>query len=328
MIKYSVIGTSWITRSFIEGAALTGELLLDGVYSRSVQKGEAFRKETGAQRSFSDLGELLGSDTELVYVASPNSCHYSQCKALLEAGKHVICEKPITITAEEFDTLTEIAREKALVYFEAIMYMHSPRRAVLKEWVEKIGRIRSANIDFSQFSSKYPLLLDYESGKSPEMPNIFNPLMKTGALNDLGIYCVYPVIDLFGEPQKITAFQHFLSTGADGCGSAVYEYEDKLVTITYSKTGQSQGVSQIIGDKGTITIESISQTDGLSLYDTKGERLFHISPGEKKYCMMSEAQSAVDFIKNYDESSAFLEECQAINRKVLLCMEKMRTDNA
>ena len=105
MIKYSVIGTSWITNSFIEGASLCDELVLDGVYSRSAQKGSAFAEETGAKRVFGSFEELLSSDTDLVYVASPNVCHYSQCKALLESGKHIICEKPITITAEEFLSL-------------------------------------------------------------------------------------------------------------------------------------------------------------------------------------------------------------------------------
>ena len=202
MIKYSVIGTSWITKSFVDGASLCNELVLDGVYSRSAQKGEAFAKETGAQRVFNSFDDLLQSDTELVYVASPNVCHYAQCKNLLDNGKHVICEKPITITSDEFSRLASLAREKNLVYFEAIMYMHSPARAVLKDSVAKIGNIRSASIDFSQLSSKYKALVN------GELPNIFNPEMKTGALNDLGIYCVYPVVDLFGVPQDIIPSQH------------------------------------------------------------------------------------------------------------------------
>ena len=93
MVKYSVIGTSWITQSFIQGASLINGLLLDGVYSRSKEKGEAFARETGAKRVFNDFSELLTSDTDLVYVASPNSCHYEQCKALIENKKHVIWSK-------------------------------------------------------------------------------------------------------------------------------------------------------------------------------------------------------------------------------------------
>ena len=322
MIKYSVIGTSWITKSFIEGANLYEDLSLDGVYSRSFEKGSAFAEETGAKRVFTDFNELVSSDTDLVYVASPNVCHYEQCKTLLMNGMHVICEKPITITAEEFKELCHMANERNLVYFEAIMYMHTPLRQVLKDAVSKIGNIRSATIDFSQLSSKYQAL------KNGELPNIFNPEMKTGALNDLGIYCVYPVIDLFGMPERITPVQHFLHTGADGSGSAAFEYSDKLVTITYSKVGQSHSTSQIMGDEGTVTIESISKLDNIKLYNNNGEEILLNGETDKKYLMGNEAKSAIDFIINRKETDNFLEECQLMNEKVLLCMEKMRVENA
>lgn len=320
MIKYSVIGTSWITKSFIEGAKLCDELILDGVYSRTEEKGREFAEETGAERVFTSFDELLVSDTELVYVASPNVCHYSQCKALLENGKHVICEKPITITSAEFSELVEFAREKNLVYFEAIMYMHSPARAVLKSALEKIGNIRSASFDFSQLSSKYKALVN------GELPNIFNPEMKTGALNDLGIYCVYPAIDLFGEPEEIISSQYFLSTGADGCGVAFFKYNDKLITITYSKIGQSRGVSQIFGDLGTVAIGSISQTDNIYLYNNQGEKEELVPDIDKKYHMGNEAKNAILFVRN--PHSEHLRECQEMNLKVLRCMEKMRLENA
>lgn len=322
MLKYSVIGTSWITKSFIDGANLYDDLSLDGVYSRSFEKGSVFAEETGAKRVFTDFNDLASSDTDLVYVASPNVCHYEQCKTLLLNGKHIICEKPITITAEEFNELCRIANENNLVYFEAIMYMHTPLRQVLKDAVSKIGNIRSATIDFSQLSSKYQAL------KNGELPNIFNPEMKTGALNDLGIYCVYPVIDLFGMPEKITPVQHFLHTGADGSGSAVFEYKDKLVTITYSKVGQSRSASQIMGDEGTVTIESISKLDGIRLFNNDGEEMLLNGETDKKYLMGNEAKSAIDFILRKEETDIFLKECQLMNEKVLLCMEKMRVENA
>lgn len=322
MIKYSVIGTSWITKSFIEGAELVEELSLDGVCSRSREKGESFKAEVGAKRVFTSIEELAESDTELVYVASPNVCHYEQCKALLKNKKHIICEKPVTITAEEFRELCGLAEANGVVYFEAIMYMHAPARRILKNAVEKLGNIKSANIDFSQLSSKYPALLRGEN------PNIFNPEMKTGALNDLGIYCVYPVVDIFGMPEKITAFQSFLSTGADGCGSAALEYGDKIVSITYSKVGQSRSPSQIMGDEGTITIGSISKVDDIYFYNNSGEKEALVAEMPKKILMGNEAKAAVDFILNPEKTSEFLKECHRMNEKVLLCMEKMRVKNA
>ncbi len=316
MIKYSVIGTSWITKSFIEGADMCEKLLLDGVYSRSLEKGESFKNEVGAVRAFSSFEELLCSDTDLVYVASPNVCHYGQCKALIKAGKHILCEKPITVTAEEFRELSALAAQKGVIYLEAIMYMYSPAREVLKKAVEKIGNIRTVYFDFSQLSSKYEAL------KRGELPNIFNPEMKTGALNDLGIYCVYPAVDLFGVPERIIKNQQFLETGADHSGQAIFIYSDKTATITYSKVGQSRGISQILGDEGTITIGSISQTDSIEIIYKNGEKEELVPDIDKKYHMGNEARVMAEMIEN--PNGEILDDLRSVNAKVLECMEQMR----
>ena len=320
-IKYSVIGTSWITNSFIEGAKRVDGLVLDGVYSRSEEKGKAFAQAVGAQRVFTSIEEVADSDTDFVYVASPNSCHYEQCKFLLENKKHVICEKPITVTSEEFSKLFFLAEENNVRYFEAIMYMHTSARYALKEAVQSIGNITSAHFDYSQLSSKYNMLL------AGGLPNIFNPKMKTGALNDLGIYCVYPAIDLFGEPQQVTALQHFLFTGADGAGSAILKYKDKIVTITYSKTAESRAASQILGDEGTVTVDAISQLKGIKNFDKKGNIIDEIASDDKITLMANEARSMYKFITDFEHNKGLYYECAAMSQKVLNCMEKMRTDN-
>ncbi len=320
MIKYSVIGTSWITKSFIEGAKAEKNLILDGVYSRSSEKGESFRSETEALRVFSSFEDLLNSDTDLVYVASPNSCHYAQCEALIKAKKHILCEKPITITQEEFSSLSSLAEKQGVIYLEAIMYMYSPAREVLKNALKEIGNIRTAHFDFSQLSSKYEAL------KRGELPNIFNPKMKTGALNDLGIYCVYPAVDLFGVPEKIIPHQQFLKTGADGSGEALFVYKDKTLTVTYSKVGQSRGISQIFGDEGTITIGSISQTDDINIIYKNGERKELVPDIPKEYHMGNEAKAVARLILNRDNEK--IKELHTTCRKVLRCMEQMRVENA
>ena len=320
-IKYSVIGTSWITSSFIEGANTVEGLQLDGVYSRSEEKGKAFSEKVGAQRVFKSIEEVADSDTDFVYVASPNSCHYEQCKFLLENKKSVICEKPIAITSGEFSKLFFLAEENNVRYFEAIMYMHTHNRYVLKQMLQQIGNISSAYFDYSQLSSKYEALL------SGQLPNIFNPKMKTGALNDLGIYCVYPVIDLFGEPKGVIAGQHFLFTGADGAGSAILKYDDKIVTVTYSKTAESRSKSQILGDKGTITIGSVSQLRGINCYDNKGDIIESIEGDSKQDLMANEARSMYNFLTDFEHNKGLYYECAATSQKVLACMEKMRTEN-
>ena len=153
-MKLAVIGTGWIVGSFIDGLKFAPGFELFAVYSRSRERGEKFAEENGISEVYTSLDELAASPAECVYIASPNALHYAQSKQLLESGKHVICEKPITVTPAEFSELCELADRNKLVYIEAIMYMHSPVRAKLREALDNIGKVWTAHFDFSQYSSK------------------------------------------------------------------------------------------------------------------------------------------------------------------------------
>lgn len=207
-------------------------------------------------------------DIDAVYIASPNVLHAAQSRLFLENGKHVLCEKPLAARPEEVESLQALAANRGLVYMEAIMLLHMPQLAVLEDAVGRLGRISLAHFDFSQLSSKYPAYLE-----GAALPNIFNPAMETGALMDLGVYCVYPALYLFGEPEGLTASAVFLDSGADGAGAAVLRYPDKVAVLTYSKTGQAVAPSQIVGDRGTLTIGLHLQAGGHGI-DREGE-----SPG-------------------------------------------------
>ena len=103
-------------------------------------------------------------------------------------------------------------------------------------------------------------------------------------------------------------------------------YKD-LIIITYSKVGQSRSSSQIMGDLGTLTIGSVSQTDNIYLYDNKGEKEELVPDIDKKYHMGNEAKSAYNFITDLENEKDFYKECRTLNEKVLRCMEKMRVEN-
>ena len=95
MLRFGTVGSGWITDEYIHGAKDSGLWELSAVYSRSRERGEEYAAKHGAKSVFTDLEEFASSpDLDAVYVASPNAFHYSQCKLLLEHGKHVICEKP------------------------------------------------------------------------------------------------------------------------------------------------------------------------------------------------------------------------------------------
>lgn len=294
-MRYGVIGTGWIAKSFIDGARMLCNAEFTAVYSRTEESGGKFAEENQIPTVYTDINEFAKGDFEAVYIASPNKLHYEQSKLMLQSGKHVICEKPITVEPEELEELQTLAKKNGLIYIEAIMYMFNPVRDLLKEAIEKIGRITSVHFDFSQLSSKYPAYLE---GK---LPNIFNPALATGCLMDLGIYCVYPALDIFGLPEKITACASFMESGADGSGNAALLYDDKLVNLTYSKLGQDRLGSQIFGDKGTITIESISKLVNMNIIDSSGNKTEIIGDVPKEKLMGYEAKAFEEFIANPDD---------------------------
>jgi len=319
MINYAIIGTSWITETFIAGAMENGKMRLAGVYSRSAEKGAAFAEKNkaaalgGEIALYTDLDALADDPgIQAVYIASPNSFHERQSRRMLMAGKHVICEKPIGIHPETVRELRDLAREKGLVYMEAIMMLHLPDQlAALKKAVSEIGRVRTAYIDFSQLSSKYQAYLD---GKNP---NIFNPAFATGALEDLGVYCFHMAVELFGSPAETRIHAQFLESGADAAGVVVMIYPDKDVVVTYSKVGQNRLGSQILGDEGTVTIDLISQMTGMVLHRKDGTVREIWGQEEKNHLMAGEAADLARYILSPEET--LKEREAALERSLEIC---------
>ena len=291
LVKFGVIGTGWIAEEFVKGSQLVDGLQFSAVYSRTYEKGRAFAEKFADVPVYTDIEKLAASDVDAVYIASPNSLHYDQSRLMLENGKHVLCEKPITVSPDEFTRLSSLAEKNGLIYTEAIMYLHLPARETLKKALKSIGKISTAHFDFSQLSSKYQALLRGEN------PNIFNPEMKTGCLRDLGIYCFYPAIDLFGKPEQIISVADFVFTGADSSGTSILKYPDFTATLTYSKIGQDHCGSQIIGDRGTVTMESVSKLTGMNIYYEEDKKRTELCGDIEKHVLMSyEANDFLNYI--------------------------------
>lgn len=321
-MNYAIIGTGWIAKAFADAARIAGGFTPYAIYSRTEEKGRKFASEVGAGKVFTSLEKMAECDEiEAVYIASPNAFHYAQSKLFLEHGKHVICEKPITVEPEEFDELFSLAKAKNLVYIEAIMMMHFPNRFVIENALKLIGKITTARVDFSQLSSKYPAL------KRGELPNIFNPEMATGALMDLGVYNIYFALYFFGKPDKITSTAFMLETGADGAGTAVFHYPDKQITLTYSKLGQSRTATEIYGDEGTLVIESISKLVNIKLIRNDGTEELIAGDTEKEDVMSYEAADFLKFISDYEGNKNEYFACGEKTLEVSKIMKEIRGQN-
>ena len=304
-IKLAVIGTSAITDKFLTAVSSSNRFVLSAVYSRTYEKGRAFAEKYGQIPVYTDFNDMLKSGIEAIYIASPNSCHFEQSRFFLENRINVLCEKPIVTNLSQYKELKKLADKNGVIYMEAIMSMYSPFYDILHNAVKKIGKISLARIDFCQRSSR---LDDFYKG-IPQ--NIFDMKLHAGALMDLGVYCVYGAVDLFGKPKKISAEANYFKNGCDCSGTSVFYYDDFTAVLTYSKNGQSMLHSEIIGENGAVTVESVSQYAGIKLYIDKKEQFSYPVP-ERKEIMSGEVNAFADFICNknlslYDEKSRVCE---------------------
>lgn len=254
MIRFAVVGTNWITRQFVDAAHETGKLKLTGVYSRSLEQAEHFASDYPVEHLFTSLDALAQSESiDAVYIASPNSLHFSQTELFLRHKKHVICEKPLASNLAEVDAAIACARENQVVLFEAFKTASLPNFQLLQQSLPKAGRMRKALINYCQYSSRYQRYLDGEN------PNTFNPAFSNGSIMDIGFYCLASAVALWGEPQNVQASASLLESGVDAHGVAVLDYGDFSVTLQHSKVSDSVLPSEIQGEAGSLVIEKISE---------------------------------------------------------------------
>ncbi len=319
MVRLATIGTSTITEHFLNACRCTGRYLFVACYSRSQEKADSFSQKHGFQKTYTSL-ERMAADPEIdaVYIASPNSFHYAQSKLFLENGKHVICEKPIAACEAEYNELLDMAKRTGLIYMEAIISRHAPGRKILHDALKQIGIITQARIDYCQRSSRLDAAL------AGEHTNIFDMSLAAGTLMDLGVYCVYGALDLFGVPMDIKASAAYLPNGADIAGSALLTYPGFLATLSYSKAGQGVCGTEIIGDRGVVKVGSISQYGDIRLIKNGVEAILFDMP-TRNVTMGGEANQFALFIEDFQQhTSDYLQVCD-LTKQVHGCMNRIKT---
>lgn len=152
-ITYGIIGTNWITDSWILAAQKAGKWQLHAVYSRSHEQAQQFAKKYGCSNTYDSLDKFaVDKDMQAVYIASPNSLHYDQAKQMLKAKKHVILEKPATSTVAELDDLFKTAKEEGVYLVEAYRHIQEANYKLLKKLVnqdKRLGPIYGASFQVS-----------------------------------------------------------------------------------------------------------------------------------------------------------------------------------
>jgi len=276
-LSWGILAAGRIARAFATGVAhsKTGRMLAIG--SRSQEKAEAFGQELQVPRRYGRYEDLLADkDVQAVYVATPHPMHAEWAIKAAEAGKHVLCEKPLTLNHAEAMAVIEAACRNDVFLMEAFMYRCHPQTAKLVELVREgaVGEVRLIKATFS-----------FHTGPDPKGRLLANELGGGGIL-DVGCYCTSMARLIAGvaigkdiaEPIDLTGCGHLGETGVDEWAIASLRFPgDVLAQLATGVQLTQDNIVQIFGTEGQITVPSPwipSREGGTSkiLLQSKGEQ--------------------------------------------------------
>lgn len=292
MLRFGIVGTNWITERFIQAAEETEHFELKAVYSRTEEKGRAFADKFNSNPVvYTDLEAMASSDeVDAVYIASPNSLHAEQAILCMKHGKHVLCEKPLASNVAEVQEMLQTAKEHDVLLMEAMKSTLMPNFRVISNNLYKIGRVRRYFASYCQYSSRF------DAFKQGTVLNAFKPELSNGALMDLGIYCIYPMVTLFGKPDQVQANGIMLSSGVDGEGSIIMRYQDMDAVVMYSKIADSYAPAEIQGENGTLVIDKINQPYDVKIYYRDGT-IEDLRQPQMQESMFYEAREFIELVQ-------------------------------
>jgi D-xylose 1-dehydrogenase (NADP+, D-xylono-1,5-lactone-forming) len=193
-MRLGLLSTAGINRKLVAGARASGRVDVVAVASRGIVRARAQADELGLARAHASYEELLADeDVDAVYVPLPNSLHIEWSVRALLAGKHVLCEKPLSRHPADVEHAFDAADAAGRVLMEGFMWRHTPQAAKLRELVAQLGVVRIVRAQFS-----FPAREQGDIRLSPELEG--------GALMDVGCYCVSAARFVCGgEPEAVTA---------------------------------------------------------------------------------------------------------------------------
>jgi predicted dehydrogenase len=258
--NWGVIGPGNIANTFAKAIASSKKGQILAVASRSLERAADFAKTYQIEKTYSDYGQMLADpEIDLIYIATPHNFHYKQAKMCLEAGKHVLVEKPCTVNAQQMQKLVKLAQNKNLLLQEALWSRFMPCLSQLRQLLNEgiIGDIQyiQSEIGFAFQNREKSRLLKAE--------------LAGGALLDLGIYSITVSQFLLQEhPDKVEAMGQLTDQEVDGHVFANMHYASgRYAQFTCSMLSQTSNSMRIVGTKGYVNLPACFwDTDTASIY--------------------------------------------------------------
>lgn len=264
-IRWGVIGLGYMAETF--SCAIDGNKdgVVYAVASRSLDKAKAFAKNHGGCNAYGSYEEMVNDESlklDVIYIATPVKYHYEHVKLCLEAGKNVLCEKPITSTLEQFEELTKIAKEHNCFFMEGMWMKCLPSFHKACHWINdgKIGDVELVKVDF------------YKREHIREGYAIYNAQEGGGVLRDFGVYAMaFMEHFLGGYPEELTGKSRVSSHGIDADWQISAKKGNVQAFVNLSSNFGALSKAAVIGKKGFVEWNSqFNRTNTVTLYDANG----------------------------------------------------------
>ena len=244
--RWGILSTARINDLVLAGAAKSDRVHMLAVASRDTDRADSYAREKGFERSYGSYDALLADpDVEAVYISVPNGPHVEWSIRALEAGKHVLCEKPLTADLGEAERAFDVAERQGLLLMEAFMWRHHPQTLRLKELVDE-GAVGTLRLIRSAFS--FPAVDDPGDMRLLTEPD-------GGSLLDVGCYCVNAARYLAGEPTGVYGASVVNDAGVDVRFAATLWTTDGVITQFDSALDVPvREELELVGDRGHIVV--------------------------------------------------------------------------
>lgn len=264
--RWGLIGPGRIAENFAQALTVIDDAELYAIASRNEQRASNFANKYKIENIYLDYNELVNDGKiDAVYIATPHRFHYEQIKLCLEAGKAVLCEKPLTVNAAQSQELMLLAKSKGLFLMEAVWTRFLPIYKQVKNWLDAgvIGEVKSLQ---SNFGFCIPKDLD---------DRLYNHDLAGGTLLDMGIYNITVSQWVYGEnPESIQAMSLLTETEVDEHTSVNMQYSDgRFSQFTCSFMAKHRNDFCIYGTKGQIKIHDMFWCTNKATLVTESETL-------------------------------------------------------
>ncbi|WP_296877569.1 Gfo/Idh/MocA family oxidoreductase [Thomasclavelia sp.] len=289
-LNWGILGTGWIAHEMGEALnRVNGEIY--AVCDTTLEKAETYAKEFNVTNAYGSADEMIDDENvDIVYIATPHNLHYQFLVAALKAGKHVFCEKAITVNAAQLEEAVAIAKEKNLVICDGVTLFHMPLFKKLKEIVASgaIGKVKMVQVNFG-------------SCKEYDVTNrFFSKELAGGALLDIGVYATsFARYFMQSKPDTVLTTANYFETGVDETSGIILrnpEGEMAVMALTMRAKQPKRGV--VAGEKGYIEVNNYPRGNKATITYTDDGRVEVIEAGDTALALDYEVQDMQDYINN------------------------------